>query len=210
MKIVTRFENASLMKTLGADPSALYSSEQEFDTDTAFKSFKPKLRLSKSRSVSSEKQRDQFDDLLINGLHGNPLIVISSMPSDALAKLLALNLFESILNTRRDNLLSSLALSNKTAPRWHTMYNKFLEFDRLRSENPCALFVSNVNCATGPKLERIRDLLEFYSSIPRIVVMGGEDPVGFIVNQLYLPVTMAFCAGGPRSHIPTLVEAASV
>ena len=210
MKIVTRFENASLMKSLGADPSSLYSSEQEFDTESAFKTFKPKLRLSKSRTVSCEKQRDQFEDLLANGVHHNPVIVISSMPSDSWAKLLALNLMDAMLNHRRNSLIETSQIQAKKAPRWHVLYNRYLDFDRLRADDPCAVFISNVNCATGQKLERLRDLLEFYSHVPRILVMGGEDPVAFVVNQLYLPVSLAFCAGNARSHIPTLIEAASV
>lgn len=210
MKIVTRFENAALMKSLGADPSSLYSSDQEFDTETAFKTFKPKLRLSKSRTVSGEKQRDQFEDLLANGIHHNPVVVISSMPSDSWAKLLALNLMDALLKQRRSSLVGSNKMPTNKAPRWHVLYNRYLDFDKLRSDDPCALFVSNINCATGQKLERLRDLLEYYSHIPRVLVMGGEDPVGFVVNQLYLPVSLAFCAGNARSHIPTLMEAASV
>jgi hypothetical protein len=65
--------------------------------------------------------------------------------------------------------------------------------DRLRDgadDQPSMLIVSNITVnSTNVKLEKLRDLLEMYSHIPRIVVVTGIDPVTFANTKLMMPVS---------------------
>jgi hypothetical protein len=64
--------------------------------------------------------------------------------------------------------------------------------DRLRDgadDQPSMLILSNVTVtSTNAKLEKLRDLLEMYAHIPRVVVVTGEDPLSFANTKLFLPV----------------------
>lgn len=206
-KLLFRFPNADLMKQLGADPRALYSSETKFNLEETFKSFKPKMRYSKAKLIPAERQLDDFTALLDNGITGNPIIAISSIPTDARAKILALNLMSTVLERRAESIRSSPTHVRK-APRWYTLYNQYLNFDNLKRDNPCCVFISNIPVSTGQKLERLRDLMEFFADVPRILVTAGPDPVGYVADNLYLPVNYAFCVGSHQSYVPNLIDIA--
>ena len=60
------------------------------------------------------------------------------------------------------------------------------------AEKPSLLVLSNVpSNSTNVKLEKLRDILESYSSVPRIVVTTGEDPITFFNQKLFLPLNYA-------------------
>ena len=51
------------------------------------------------------------------------------------------------------------------------------------------LILSNFNTESTPlKVEKLRDILERYSNIPRIVVLGGIDPFTFFATRLNYPL----------------------
>lgn len=73
---------------------------------------------------------------------------------------------------------------------WHPIYGGF---DNKLLENPVQgitmLVLTNLTPnATPVKLEKARDLLEYYSDIPRVVVSAGTDPMSFMCGKLYLPI----------------------
>lgn len=206
-ELLFRFHNADLMKQLGADPRALYSSETTFELAETFKSFKPKMRMSKARLVPAERQLEDFTSMLNEGITGNPIVVLSSIPTDARAKILALNLMSRTLDLRAEA-VGSRPNHTKKAPRWYTLYNQFLNFDALKRDNPCCVFISNIPVSTGQKLERLRDMLEFFADIPRVLVTAGPDPVGYVADNLYLPVNHAFLVGSHQSYVPSLIDVA--
>ena len=72
---------------------------------------------------------------------------------------------------------------------WCSLYGGFKN-DPLESGSQYSLLVITnlaVN-STNSKFEKARDLLIHYSSIPRIVVAAGEDPLSFMSTKLYMPV----------------------
>lgn len=78
---------------------------------------------------------------------------------------------------------------------WHTVYegfdNKLLrEYDEVDGKSPPTLLVlTNVTPnASSTRLGKVRDLLERFSDIPRIVVMAGEDPLSFFTTRLYYKI----------------------
>lgn len=73
---------------------------------------------------------------------------------------------------------------------WQPIYGGF---DNKLIENPIQgitmLVLTNLTPnATAVKLEKARDLLEFYADIPRVVVSAGTDPMTFMCGKLYLPI----------------------
>lgn len=78
---------------------------------------------------------------------------------------------------------------------WHTVYegfdNKLLrEYDEVDGKSPPTLLVlTNITPnASSTRLGKVRDLLERFSDIPRIVVMAGEDPLSFFTTRLYYKI----------------------
>jgi hypothetical protein len=83
-------------------------------------------------------------------------------------------------------------------PLWYRVYGCLSDSlrDRPIQEMPCMLILSNVNEGSSNfKLEKVRDLLEKYSEIPRIVVTGGEPPCDLFANKLYYPMRAGFYIG---------------
>lgn len=71
----------------------------------------------------------------------------------------------------------------KTA-RWHTVYGGVSDSLRDTPDKsrraPDALVLANVDAsATAMKREKLRDLLEMHSGVPRLVTTTGMDPVNF-------------------------------
>jgi hypothetical protein len=60
-------------------------------------------------------------------------------------------------------------------------------------EQASLLVLSNLTPnSTAAKLEKTRDMLEFYADIPRIVVIAGEDPITFFSRRLFWRVNNLF------------------
>jgi hypothetical protein len=77
-------------------------------------------------------------------------------------------------------------------PYWHWVTGG--HWDRLRdnrnsesSTNFSMLFLSNVaKNSTPEKIEKVRDLIQLNSHLPRILIIAGGDPLLFCVNSLYI------------------------
>lgn len=105
----------------------------------------------------------------------------SSAPSDQRAKYFAAFLVQTFL---------SLAPPNVSV-RWESLTSSF-DNPALNSE-PSLLVMSGLTPNSTPvKLEKARDLLEKHCSIPRIVVIAGEDPITFFSTRLYSSVNNIF------------------
>lgn len=77
---------------------------------------------------------------------------------------------------------------------WHSLYggyrNELLDDykDVASNYEPTLLVLTNLAAGSTPqKLEKARDLIERFSSIPRIVVAAGEDPLSFLSVRLNAP-----------------------
>ena len=75
--------------------------------------------------------------------------------------------------------------------------NPLIYEDGSINENIGMLILSNVVAnSSNVKLEKVRDLLVAYSDIPRIVVIGGEDPLTFFSTKLHHKMTHLFFHSG--------------
>jgi len=84
-------------------------------------------------------------------------------------------------------------LGNRAKPIWNVQYggyeNKLLkDYSGIDSSyEPSILILSNLAInSTQQKFEKARDLIERFSSIPRILVAAGEDPISFLSSRLYV------------------------
>ena len=97
-----------------------------------------------------------------------------------------------------------LSLHPRATVKWHSLsgYRNTLLEDG--SEKLDLLIITNVTAQSSPhRIEMLRDLLVAYEGIPRIVVMGGEDPVTFFSTKLHYKLTHLFFNTGSlvkRTH----------
>ena len=99
---------------------------------------------------------------------------VSSAPSDQRAKFFATYLVQKFIDS---------APLNRTV-KWETLTSDFK--NPALDLEPSLLVITGLTPNSQPsKLEKARDLLERHHSIPRIVVIAGEDPITFMSTRLY-------------------------
>jgi hypothetical protein len=158
----------------------------------------PEIPGTQNAPIGVAKQQKNVTKFLKNPLKGSYCIGVSSYPSDIRAKYLA----QTIMSAAIDYYLSHRQkFGTKGLPLWHRVYGG--PRDSLRdfnsSERPCMLIIANVHDeATGIKVEKVRDLLEQFSDIPRIVVSGGQPTCDLFAFRLSYPMKAGFYIGPPN------------
>lgn len=117
---------------------------------------------------------------------------IGSDPDPEKAKYFAAFLLEHYLK----NSPNSLA-------RWYGLHERT---DLIKNDAPCSLLVIT-GCnpkMTQYRLEKCRDLIDHYENIPKLVVIGGEDPVTFFASRLHQRMTHLFYT--PSNAVNRTVE----
>ncbi|QZE56025.1 hypothetical protein pEaSNUABM52_00167 [Erwinia phage pEp_SNUABM_52] len=190
---------AKQMQTLGVDPQLLYGKKDEYVIEEAAQDFKPLSPYFKGKVFSKTKQLRHLAQMITNPFGSDPRItVISSFPSDARAKMAALNIFNSAVE---DSATTALK------PRWVTLYGDRFDYEQLKSKRPSLLVISNVTLeSTSYRVERLRDILEMFPKIPRIVVTGGGlDPMELFTKRVHLPV-QAGISIGPTHVVSNILD----
>lgn len=133
----------------------------------------------KPKSFSKPKQMEMFKEAMDHPFR--PInFCINSAPDDGKAKLLAAFLMQNALVNHS---------SFTSLPLWVDLLSGFENPLVKNKQNPSMLIINNVGLESTPvKLEKLRDLLEVYSDIPRITVVTGTDPYTFFMRKLYLPL----------------------
>lgn len=190
---------SKLLLSRGLDPQCLASRRNSFDAMESVTKIVPDIKTMKMKTVSVRRQIRALINLINNPLRGAPVVCISSFPSDLRAKIVAMNLMNSAINYK---LLSSRRdIKARDLPLWHVVTGGFKDNLREQQEGkrPCMLILTNVNVESTPaKIEKLRDILELYSDIPRIVITGGEDPITFFATRLRYPLSAALYFGSTR------------
>lgn len=81
---------------------------------------------------------------------------------------------------------------------WYPLYSGFKTslLDRVmngEASKPSMLVISNLTPnSTQYRLEKARDIIEYFNDIPRIVVCAGEDPMSFLATRLFVPINGVF------------------
>lgn len=105
---------------------------------------------------------------------------VGGSPDDVQAKYFAAYLVQQHIKT----------LGVKANVRWITLYGDYAN-PHIRDDisRPSMIVLTNL-CpnSTNVKLEKARDIIEFYPDIPRIVVNAGLDPMSFLTTKLFTAV----------------------
>lgn len=99
---------------------------------------------------------------------------VGSSPADNKAKLFAAYLLQQYLEVYSgDGVI------------WENLNVLMTRHSSVRNSEPAFLVVTNVFPGTSlQRMEKLRDLLEMYENIPRIVVVAGCDPFSFVTGRL--------------------------
>lgn len=133
----------------------------------------------KPKVFSRQKQFEMFDKFLENPFEPVNCCLVSA-PDDGKAKLLAAYMMQYAL-AQHD--------SRTALPLWVDLTGGFDNQLIVNKVKPSLLVLNNVGVSsTQSKMEKLRDILEVYSDVPRIVVATGCDPYQFFMQHLFLPL----------------------
>lgn len=136
-------------------------------------------RLKKITILNSQIQWDSLS--MFRKEPDMPMIYcVAGMPDDLQAKYFAAYLTE--LHCAHKKSQSNVIWE----PLFSDYHNNLLRKNDVEEPSMLVLYNLTPN-AQAQKLEKTRDLLERFTSIPRIVVVAGEDPYSFMMTRLYSP-----------------------
>lgn len=192
IKSLTKEANKLLMSR-GVPGQDLIPKKAKIDVSEALVKMETNIPRTIAKTIATGKQFKALQSIMENPLRTNYTLGIGSFPSDLRAKYLAVMIMNRAIEEHRRN-----RRPGRSMPLWYRVYGGLGDSlrDRPIQEMPCMLILSNVNEGSSNfKLEKVRDLLEKYSEIPRIVVTGGEPPCDLFANKLYYPLRHAVYIG---------------
>lgn len=139
-----------------------------------------------SKLIQSEVQSDSLERF-----EKDPTLpvvyAVASEPHDMKALYFAVYLVQTLLEN----------VSGFKRVHWERVYSDFKN-DMLYADAKLSMMVlSNITSNSSPvKLEKVRDLLDAYSDIPRVVVIAGEDPITFMSRKLFYKTNSIFFHSG--------------
>lgn len=197
------------LKMQGVDGSAIQVMRHPFLLDDALISITPHVPKWLPEDyhlprTSVKRQIDTCDRMLTNPLHGSPIIGIGSFATDDRAKFLAMSFMDAAIEQQRTG-----SHKGQLLPVWHRVMGGY--YDELRDEkvrrNISMLVIANVGPDSTPqKIEKVRDLLEKYDNIPRIVVVNGADPISFFAEKIRMTMQFALLLNNARSNKADLMS----
>lgn len=181
------------LKTHGANWHD-FTKVKEFFLQDAFVDFKPKTKHFKSTMVTTASQIATFEKLMTKPIKGSTLYVVSSYPTDDRAKLFGSNVMcQAIAQYKTMNMKQR---SGKTKPYWHHLYNGYRDklLDGDLQGKPSFIVISNINEQSSQlKFEKLRDIMERYSDVPILIIMGSTaDPTTILIERTYKRPDKAF------------------
>lgn len=181
-KIDTKSSAYSHAMSRGLNPTWL--KEPIVDLTDVVQQFSVELTLRKATYMKKE-QLAGVKPILENPFHYPYLLCVASADNDSLAKTFAAQLFLKATAYNQAN-----QTKGKTTPLWHIVGNKwddtFTNRNSSKHSNPSLIVLSNMTPESPiSKIDPVRDMLET-NSIPRILVVGGCDPISFCYQRLRL------------------------
>ncbi len=200
--IVKGLADKELEKTLvsrGVPAQDLPSRNIKFIVDDCLVRIDPDIPNVVSRTVSPAKQLKLLQSFIDHPLRSSTTMCISSFPSDLRAKHLAIYLMALATKLHKEGQHKP----GRALPLWHRVYGGYSNslVDKPMQEIPSLLIITNVNVNSSPlKIEKVRDIIEKYSEIPKIVVTGGEPPCNLFANKLFSPLRIGIYLG-PNNRV---------
>lgn len=168
-----------------------------FALDEALCSFTSEVQGLKPKRVSKQKQNEGVSKIMENPFYGPYLCCIAGKPNDLRAKLFAAHIMMNAVmahGNKEAPAKQRKALKGRGLPLWHTLVGGFdnpvLGKHSGEIDHPSMLILSNITMeSSASKLEKLRDILEVHSNIPRIVVVAGTDPLTFFNTKMHMSLT---------------------
>lgn len=189
-------EREKLLLACGLDRLVLANKRLTYDLADNVASFKPAVSGVKTRNIGEPKQMEYYARIMSNPLKGSGTYVLNSFPTDLRAKQLATVIMNKTIDHHND--INNKFRKGRNLPMWIKLvgYGGPDLIKQIREVNPCALFISNLNDeSTSHKIEKLRDILEVFDSIPKYIITAGQDPLTFFARKLFYPVTAAIRVG---------------
>lgn len=189
-------DRKKLLYSRGVPRADMIHGREHFDVAENLVKYETDIPGMQPKVVSAAKQLKALTSLLENPIRSTYCIGISSYPSDLLAKHTAVHVFNTALTSWQKR-----HKPGRTMPVWHRVFGGLNDTlrDKQADDIPSLLVLSNINEASSAyKLEKVRDLLEKYSHVPRIVVLSGKDPITFFGTRLYYPINAGIMVGPPN------------
>lgn len=124
------------------------------------------------------KQLDKFLTLSQMPFKQPYLLCINSVYTDSIAKLVAGWYFGRAIQAYNEAGYGQQL--TQTHPVWHTLVGGYKNPMVEEVKKPAMLIISNiVQESTQFKLEKLRDILEVYDDVPRVIVTSAENPIKF-------------------------------
>lgn len=162
--------------------------EKDFNLEQATANIVYQNERMQSITFSKKDQIAEFISV-INNIFEKPFVyVISGKPADTRACCVAAALLiagsTEHARIREEDTTNRFAKLNK--PKWVKLSNDYKDNLHDASWKPSMLVLSNITPNSSAfKLEKVRDMLEFYDDIPRIVVINEYDPITFLNHKIH-------------------------
>lgn len=137
--------------------------------------------------VKREEQLAKFELLMANPFAAPYTFCINSAGNDIRSKYVAAFMLSRAIQVYNKNRHHSL----NTSPEWHTLTGSYADwrrdrcYDLRKKPKPAMIVFSNITVDSSEvKLEKLRDLLEQYADVPRVVAITGMDPYSFFAHKL--------------------------
>lgn len=194
-------DREKLLLSRGVPQADLVHGAHSIDVVSSLTKYETNIPGVHAKVVSCAKQVKALESIIANPLRGSYAVCINSFPSDLMAKHLAAYIFSLAIDswTRRHK-------AGRSMPVWHRVFGGLHDTlrDKAAEETPSLLVLSNINeSSSAHKLEKVRDILEKYSHVPRIVVSSGSDPITFFTTRLHYPLNAGLHLG-PTNRIKEL------
>lgn len=187
-------ESLKILMSRGCSMGDMLHGRQQFDAVNSLTKYEPEIPRTVARLVATGRQLKSLEKIVANPLLGNYTACICSFPTDHRAKALAAHIMHLGME-----LHDKKRKAGRTYPLWHRVFGGFndpLRDKPLSGGTPSCLIISNLTAESSQyKLEKVRDILEKFNNIPRILVVGGSDPSTFFANKLYYPLTYGILLG---------------
>jgi hypothetical protein len=192
-------ERNALMQSRGFPGQDSIPKRTKFDVIDYLVSMEPQVPMTKSKPVSTKKQSDKLASILRKPYKKLPYVLgISSYPSDSRAKYVAQVVMSAAIDAYQADRRRHGA---RGLPLWHRVYGGLRDplRDNENREKPSMLIISNIHDESSSiKIEKVRDLLEIYGDIPRIVVSGGQPTADLFSYRLSYPLNAGLYIGPPN------------
>lgn len=195
-------EVASKLKLRGASGRLFAGRKNEFDVIDCALRMRPNVPNMRRKTMGVERQLKGLRHMLDDPFAGQKTMGVGSFPTDLYAQMVALNIMRNAMMQQT----SSKFARPKQPPLWHRVYGGFKDqlIDARKENQPCFLVLSNIDKdSTAQKVEKVRDILEIYADVPKVVITSGCDPMWFFANRLHMPLDRALYLG----HVDRLPDA---